>query len=126
MLGGENDSALTLRHPVTTAQYELYLIATGYRPADRARWLLNWDWSAGAARPKLPAEARRQPVVFLGTSEARRYCGWRGLRLPASYEWQCELATLSPLPSTHLVLAACVPPSRYKSWLTYLCDAAAA
>jgi iron(II)-dependent oxidoreductase len=88
-----------MRHPVTNEQYERYLNATGYRPADGARWLDHWDWPGGSGGgganrslpgvlPRLPAALRRQPLVWVGLQEARRYCGWRQARLPTSYEWQ--------------------------------------
>ena len=76
------------RFPVTVDEYAEYLRATHYRPKDRINWLgtIAWDWAAGEPRPK--AGAGRQPVTFVGLSEARRYCAWRGARLPQSYEWQ--------------------------------------
>ena len=76
------------RFPVTVDEYAEYLRVTHYRPKDRINWLgtIAWDWTAGEPRPK--AGAGRQPVTFVGLSEARRYCAWRGARLPQSYEWQ--------------------------------------
>lgn len=71
------------KFPVTTANYSVYLQATGFRPTDSYNWLKNWN---GRTTP--PSELLDVPVTYVGIDEARAYCTWKGGRLPHSYEWQ--------------------------------------
>jgi formylglycine-generating enzyme required for sulfatase activity len=63
-----------------------YLKSTGYAPADRYRWLENWGGGAATGTP--PAALLDVPVTYVGLSEARAYCAWKGARLPHEHEWQ--------------------------------------
>lgn len=62
---------------VTNADYQAYQRTTGYKPRDTHNYLR--DMKEGA---------ERKPVTWLGLSEARAYCAWKGGRLPHTYEWQ--------------------------------------
>ena len=66
---------------VTNAEFAEFL-ATGWRPADDARFLAHWVDGAPAA-----VDADR-PVTHVGLDDARAYCEWRGGRLPTEDEWQ--------------------------------------
>ncbi len=71
------------KFPVTIGNYSEYLSATGFKPADPYRWLLNWKGS------RTPPEALLdKPVTYVSLDEARAYCAWKGARLPREHEWQ--------------------------------------
>ena len=81
------------KHPVTNAQYAEFLAASGYAPADTARWLeQNFEPpGAGGAgqQPRRPrAGWEQRPVTFVSLADARAYCAHHGKRLPQAYEWQ--------------------------------------
>jgi len=68
--------------PVTNAQFEAFLKATGYQPRCRDRFLHHWGG------PTCPADVRDQPVVYVDLDDARAYAAWAGKRLPTEWEWQ--------------------------------------
>ena len=70
--------------PVTASNYSAYLVASGFRPKDPYRWLLNWNGS----QPTPPAALADVPVTYVSLGEARAYCAWKGARLPHEHEWQ--------------------------------------
>ncbi len=70
-------------HPVTNAQYKLYLDATGESPPLRSELDRN-EWSADS----LPPEKADHPVVGVTWHEATSYCQWAGARLPSELEWE--------------------------------------
>jgi formylglycine-generating enzyme required for sulfatase activity len=74
--------------PVTNAEYEAFLRATGYRPAQAASFLKQW----GGRR--CPAVLRDRPVVYVGLADARAYAAWAGARLPTEWEWQAAATRL--------------------------------
>jgi formylglycine-generating enzyme required for sulfatase activity len=77
------------RFPVTQQNFSRYLQATGgveALPADRFRFLKNWDWSSAMPVP-LQGNAKL-PVTYVGVDEARAYCEHFGKRLPREEEWQ--------------------------------------
>lgn len=67
------------RHPVTNAQYEAFVRATG------APFPAHW------ARGRAPADRHDHPVVGVTLDEARRYAAWAGRRLPTEGEWVAAL-----------------------------------
>ncbi|HEX2569824.1 MAG TPA: bifunctional serine/threonine-protein kinase/formylglycine-generating enzyme family protein [Polyangia bacterium] len=64
------------RTPVTNAEYQVFVTATGETPP--AHWLGD--------RP--PPSLEDHPVVGVTLAEARRYAAWRGKRLPTALEWE--------------------------------------
>lgn len=67
--------------PVTNAQFEAFLKATGYEPSCPDRFLHHWDGET------YPAQLRDEPVVYVDLDDARAYAAWAGRRLPTEWEW---------------------------------------
>jgi formylglycine-generating enzyme required for sulfatase activity len=70
------------RHPVTNAQYQAFLDASGYRPRDAHNFLRHWR--SGAP----PRGWDNKPVTWVSIEDARAYAAWAGKRLPHEWEWQ--------------------------------------
>jgi formylglycine-generating enzyme required for sulfatase activity len=70
------------RHPVTNAQFEIFLRDSGYRPADPHHFLQHWIDGAP------PPGWERKPVTWVSIEDARAYARWAGKRLPREWEWQ--------------------------------------
>jgi len=75
------------RHPVTNAEYQLFLLATAYRPADTTRFLAHWTGG------KIPPGEAHFPVVHVSYEDAQAYARWAGKRLPMESEWQYAAQT---------------------------------
>ncbi|MBM3235344.1 formylglycine-generating enzyme family protein [Candidatus Poribacteria bacterium] len=63
------------KYPVTNAQFEQFVKATGYK--------VNSDWRAYYTKGK-----EKHPVVNVSWNDANAYCKWAGKRLPTEAEWE--------------------------------------
>jgi gamma-glutamyl hercynylcysteine S-oxide synthase len=70
------------RYPVTNADYQKFIEATGYRPKDDHNFLRHWVNGAP------PRGWEKKPVTWVSIEDARAYAAWAGKRLPHEWEWQ--------------------------------------
>jgi formylglycine-generating enzyme required for sulfatase activity len=70
------------KYPVTNAQFQQFLDASGYRPRDEHNFLKNWQGRT------YPQGWDRKPVTWVALEDARAYAAWAGKRLPHEWEWQ--------------------------------------
>ncbi|MFQ5859580.1 MAG: SUMF1/EgtB/PvdO family nonheme iron enzyme, partial [Anaerolineae bacterium] len=81
-LYGDNKQKVNLegfwisRTPVTNAQYQVYVKATGGRAPDH--------WAGGQA----PKGKEQHPVVSVSWEDAQGFCRWAEVRLPSEREWE--------------------------------------
>ena len=64
------------RHPVTNAQYEVFVKATSHEVPSH--------WEGG----KIPTGKENHPVVNVTWKDAQSFCAWAGGRLPTEAEWE--------------------------------------
>ena len=88
------------RAPVTNAQFAGFVKATGHRTTVEIKgqgrgWTgSKWDWIAGAdwRHPRGPessiAGKDDHPVVQVSWDDAKAFCDWAGLALPAEEQWE--------------------------------------
>lgn len=70
------------KHPITNAQFNIFLTSTKYIPADSENFLKYWE------NGKVPAGEENQPVTCVSYEDAKAYATWAGKRLPTEKEWQ--------------------------------------
>jgi formylglycine-generating enzyme required for sulfatase activity len=70
------------RTPVTNAQFQRFMQATGYAPRDAHNFLSHWVQGAP------PDGWQHKPVTWVALEDARAYAAWAGKRLPREWEWQ--------------------------------------
>jgi len=70
------------KYPVTNKQFETFLDATHYHPADDHNFLK--DWTNGS----FPDGWAKKPVTWVSLEDARAYAAWADKRLPHEWEWQ--------------------------------------
>jgi formylglycine-generating enzyme required for sulfatase activity len=70
------------KHPVTNAEFQNFLKAAKYHPADDLNFLR--DWKDG----NYPEGWDDKPVTWVSLEDARAYAKWAGKRLPHEWEWQ--------------------------------------
>ncbi|MBO0885467.1 MAG: SUMF1/EgtB/PvdO family nonheme iron enzyme, partial [Mycobacterium sp.] len=75
------------RAEATNAQYQKFMDATHYRPADMHNFLKDWDWS-NPQHPQYRPGWANKPVTWVSLEDARAYATWAGKRLPNEWEWQ--------------------------------------
>jgi formylglycine-generating enzyme required for sulfatase activity len=75
------------RTEVTNAQYQQFMDAAHYRPADSHNFLKDWDWS-DPQHPQYRAGWDNKPVTWVSLEDSRAYAAWADKRLPNEWEWQ--------------------------------------
>jgi gamma-glutamyl hercynylcysteine S-oxide synthase len=77
------------KYPVTNADFEKFVRATKYKPADTVNFLKHW------VKGKVPKGQDQFPVTYISIEDAEAYARWAGKRLPTEIEWQYAAQTQS-------------------------------
>ena len=72
---------------VTNLEYQAFMNATNYRPADMHNFLKDWNWS-NPVHPHYQQGWDNKPVTWVSVADAQAYASWAGRRLPNEWEWQ--------------------------------------
>jgi gamma-glutamyl hercynylcysteine S-oxide synthase len=78
------------RCAVSRAEYQRFLAATGYLPADAQNFLRDWTrpHPSDTRTWEPPSGTASWPVTWIDLDDARAYAAWAGKRLPREEEWQ--------------------------------------
>ena len=71
------------KYPVTNAEYQEFLEASGWQPKSPQNWLRHWT-----PEGKYPDGFEKKPVVWVSHGDALAYCHYYNKRLPHTWEWQ--------------------------------------
>jgi len=74
------------KHPVTNAEFKVFLDASGYIPVRSENFLKHW--TSGIYPDSLAGVS----VSFVCYDDARAYATWTGKRLPTELEWQYAMS----------------------------------
>jgi formylglycine-generating enzyme required for sulfatase activity len=96
------------RHPVTNAQFKVFLDATAYQPKDTHNFLRDWPDRS------IPVGWENRPVTWVSLGDAHAYAAWAGKRLPHDWEWQYAAGGGDgrAYPWGNEWDASCVPPAQ--------------
>ena len=70
------------KYPVTNAEFQSFMKASHYQPADDLNFLKDWEDGS------YPKGCGNKPVTWISIEDARAYAAWAGKRLPHEWEWQ--------------------------------------
>jgi formylglycine-generating enzyme required for sulfatase activity len=75
------------KYPVTNAQFQAFLKASNFKPADTANFLKHWIIG------QIPPGEENYPVTWISYEDAKAFASWAGKRLPTESEWQYAAQT---------------------------------
>jgi iron(II)-dependent oxidoreductase len=75
------------RYPVTNLEFQKFLLATKYSPADTSNFLKHWP------NGEIKKGEENFPVIFISWEDANAYAAWCRKRLPTEVEWQYAAQT---------------------------------
>jgi len=75
------------KHPVTNAEFKLFLSNSNYKPSDTVNFLKHW------INGQITEGNENTPVIYISYEDAQAYAKWSGKRLPTELEWQYAAQT---------------------------------